>query len=294
MRWIVMRSTLAGRVQTQKASWTTSTQFDLQGRPDRARQNLVPGSGSHGGLRDWHRAGHAWYAPRTAPPSHGDLVKEFCPQCGSARAGAFRYCLGCRLDFDSLGPDSSGPVAVVPTAKLVQAGPVIANSTGARQLTLRGLLAAGLAILIGLTGSVTGISSTAPESAAATPTTTGALFVAAIPSPTARPPAVADLRSGPTGPTTEASVVRVIDGATIVVAFADAQYQVRYIGMEPAGASDASIPAGSGGTQALAGNTALVAGKIVVLEKDVSDADQSGRLLRYVWLTDRVTWTLRT
>jgi len=231
-------------------------------------------------------------APRPTPASHGELVKQFCPRCGSARAGAFRYCLGCRLDFDGLGADSSGPSWLAPTAGLVRAGPVTANSTGARQLPLRGLLAAGLAILIGLTGSVvTGITSTEPQSAAATPTASP-LFAVAIPSPTVTTPAAADLTSGPTGQTTEARVVRVVDGATIVVAFADTQYEVRYIGMESAATPDASSPAVSMSPQASAANTALVAGRTVVLEKDVSEADQHGRLLRYVWLTDGVTWTL--
>jgi endonuclease YncB( thermonuclease family) len=153
-------------------------------------------------------------------------------------------------------------------------------------------MAAGLAILIGLTGSVTGITSTEPQSAVGTPTATSPLFAAAIPSPTDTAPAATDLMSGPTGQTTEASVVRVVDGATIVVAFADTQYEVRYIGMESAGTADVSSPAVSMSPQASAANSALVAGRTVVLEKDVSEADQHGRLLRYVWLTDGVTWTL--
>jgi hypothetical protein len=35
-----------------------------------------------------------------------------------------------------------------------------------------------------------------------------------------------------------------------------------------------------------------VAGKSVVLETDVSNADRYDRLLRYVWLTDGILWTL--
>jgi micrococcal nuclease len=231
-------------------------------------------------------------APRPTPASHGDLVKEFCPQCGSARAGAFRFCLGCHLDFDSLGPASSSPNAVSPTAQLVQAGPVVARTTSALQLPLRGLLAAGLAVLIGLTGSVTGITSTEPESAVATPTATKAIFAAAVPSPTVTAPGATDLMSGPTGETIEARVVRVVDGATIVIALADTEYEVRYIGVESSGTSGVSSPVAGSSPQASAANAALVAGRTVVLEKDVSEADQYGRLLRYVWLTDGVTWTL--
>ena len=231
-------------------------------------------------------------APRQTPASHGDLVKQFCPRCGSARAGAFRYCLGCRLDFDSLGQLPSSPNAVGPTMQSVHGGPVSARPTRALQLPLRGMLAAGLAVLIGLTGSVTGVSPTAPESAVATPTATSAVLAAAIPSPSVAAPAATDFMSGPTGPTTEARVVRVLDGATIVVALADTEYEVRYIGVELSATSDVPSPAVSMSPQASAANTALVAGRTVVLEKDVSEADQHGRLLRYVWLTDGLTWTL--
>jgi hypothetical protein len=36
-----------------------------------------------------------WGAP-TPPPA-----ATFCPRCGTARAGSFRYCRSCGLDFDS-------------------------------------------------------------------------------------------------------------------------------------------------------------------------------------------------
>jgi micrococcal nuclease len=40
------------------------------------------------------------------------------------------------------------------------------------------------------------------------------------------------------------------------------------------------------GLETSAANRQLVAGKMVYLEKDVSEVDQYGRLLRYVWLED--------
>jgi micrococcal nuclease len=84
----------------------------------------------------------------------------------------------------------------------------------------------------------------------------------------------------------------VVDGDTIVVAFAQKEYEVRYIGMGSPGTADASSPVPGAGPQALAANKALVDGKTVILEKDVSETDQDGRLLRYVWLTDGLSWTL--
>jgi micrococcal nuclease len=97
---------------------------------------------------------------------------------------------------------------------------------------------------------------------------------------------------GPTGKTTEASVVRVVDGDTIVVAYGGRQYKVRYIGMNTPETVDPSRPIQWMGPEASAANKTLVAGKSVVLEKDVSETDRYGRLLRYVWLTDGVAWTL--
>ena len=29
----------------------------------------------------------------------------FCPSCGTKRLGSFRFCRGCRLDFDTLSTD---------------------------------------------------------------------------------------------------------------------------------------------------------------------------------------------
>ncbi len=46
------------------------------------------------------------------------------------------------------------------------------------------------------------------------------------------------------------------------------------------------------GPEASRANSALVKGRTVVLEKDVSETDRFGRLLRYVWLVDGERWTL--
>ena len=47
-----------------------------------------------------------------------------------------------------------------------------------------------------------------------------------------------------------------------------------------------------GGSEATAENAELVEGQPVVLERDISETDMFGRLLRYVWLHERATWTL--
>ena len=55
---------------------------------------------------------------------------------------------------------------------------------------------------------------------------------------------------------------------------------------------DPSSPVQWMGPQATAANAALVEGKTVFLEKDVSEVDQFDRLLRYVWVTKGTAWTL--
>jgi micrococcal nuclease len=134
-------------------------------------------------------------------------------------------------------------------------------------------------------------AATPPSPAIATATPTQ---IAAIATPTA---ALATAESteatlGPTGQTTVADVVRVVDGDTIVVAYAGQEYKVRYIGMDTPETVDPASPVQWMGAEASAANLALVDGKSVVLEKDVSETDRYGRLLRYVWLTDGITWTL--
>ncbi|MFQ5827035.1 MAG: thermonuclease family protein [Dehalococcoidia bacterium] len=78
------------------------------------------------------------------------------------------------------------------------------------------------------------------------------------------------------GPSTDTvAVLRVIDGDTIVVS---GDLRVRYIGIN-APEMDEYF-----GRQAWQANRRLVEGKRVRLEKDISNTDRYGRLLRYVWV----------
>ena len=69
-------------------------------------------------------------------------------------------------------------------------------------------------------------------------------------------------------------------------------YRVRYIGMDTPESVKPNTPVQPYAEEASAENARLVAGRDVVLEKDVSETDQYGRLLRYVWLHDGDTWTM--
>jgi endonuclease YncB( thermonuclease family) len=82
----------------------------------------------------------------------------------------------------------------------------------------------------------------------------------------------------PTEGRTVAVVTRVIDGDTIEVDIAGALYKVRYIGI------DTPERGQFGYDEATIANSDLVSGRTVRLEKDRSETDRYGRLLRYVWV----------
>jgi micrococcal nuclease len=75
-------------------------------------------------------------------------------------------------------------------------------------------------------------------------------------------------------------VVEIIDGDTIDVDINGQVYRVRYIGMDT---PERGMPFF---TEATGANEELVGGQTVILVKDVSETDQFGRLLRYVYLLD--------
>ena len=81
----------------------------------------------------------------------------------------------------------------------------------------------------------------------------------------------------------EYMVARVIDGDTIEI---EGGERVRYIGMDTPETVDPKKPVQCFGKEASEENRSLVEGKTVRLEKDTSDRDQYGRLLRYVYVGD--------
>jgi micrococcal nuclease len=95
----------------------------------------------------------------------------------------------------------------------------------------------------------------------------------------------------PTGPTQTARVVRVVDGDTIVVDAGQGEQTLRYIGVDTPETVHPSKPVEWMGKEASEANRALVDGLEVVLERDISEVDQYGRLLRYVWIRNGTGWT---
>jgi micrococcal nuclease len=76
----------------------------------------------------------------------------------------------------------------------------------------------------------------------------------------------------------------VVDGDTIYVAIDGEEYRLRYIGMDTPELARFGDPVECLASEAKDYNEQLVLGQTVGLEKDVSETDQFGRLLRYVWL----------
>lgn len=92
------------------------------------------------------------------------------------------------------------------------------------------------------------------------------------------------LAIGCAAPTTH--VTRVIDGDTIEVNIAGTIYKVRYIGLDTPELDDKRAEFYALAQEATRYNRQLVGGKTVRLEKDVSETDKYGRLLRYVYIGD--------
>ena len=85
---------------------------------------------------------------------------------------------------------------------------------------------------------------------------------------------------GCSSPPDTARVIQVIDGDTITI---EGGYRVRYIGIDT---PEIHPDLEAFGIAAWQANRKLVEGKNIHLEKDVSETDKYGRLLRYVWIDD--------
>lgn len=81
-----------------------------------------------------------------------------------------------------------------------------------------------------------------------------------------------------------AEVIKVVDGDTIEVQVGEGVAKLRYIGVDTPETVDPRRPVGCFGKEAGNANKKLVEGKEVILQKDVSETDRFGRLLRYVYI----------
>lgn len=118
------------------------------------------------------------------------------------------------------------------------------------------------------------------------PTTSPKEQVNDITTETTFAPAVStkDEPSPATPKTEEYLVVRVVDGDTIDVKIGEEVQRVRYIGINTPETVHPTRGVECFGHEASLRNKALVEGRRVRLEKDISDTDKYGRLLRYVYV----------
>lgn len=90
-------------------------------------------------------------------------------------------------------------------------------------------------------------------------------------------------------PDQEATVVAVVDGDTLDVQLVDGeQFRVRIIGIDTPETVAPGRPVACWGPEASARTRELLQGQVVWLERDVSDLDRFGRLVRHVWLGDEL------
>lgn len=129
---------------------------------------------------------------------------------------------------------------------------------------------------------LTGVAVPLPQSEIASSTTENM-------SPTAlqQPTATSTATSRPTSVSAHGGVfvkvVNVVDGDTIKIETGEI---VRYIGIDTPETVHPDKPVQCYGKEASDKNTEFVEGKTIELEKDVSEKDKYGRLLRYIWLGD--------
>ncbi len=92
------------------------------------------------------------------------------------------------------------------------------------------------------------------------------------------------IRPSPASRVESAEVSRILDGDTIKVILGSRSETIRYIGIDTPETKHPNKPIECFGPEASLFNQKLVSGKRVLLEKDTTDRDRYGRLLRYVWV----------
>lgn len=126
------------------------------------------------------------------------------------------------------------------------------------------------------------------------PTSTPAPTLTPVSTDTTLPPTLTPVPSATPSPQptateslfTDAQVIQVLDGDTIEVDIGGQAFKVRYIGINCPETNHPEKGLEPFGPEADVKNAELVEGQTVRLEKDVSETDKYGRLLRYVWVGD--------
>ncbi|GBD24629.1 Thermonuclease [bacterium HR29] len=124
-------------------------------------------------------------------------------------------------------------------------------------------------------------AATTARSATPTPPPTSSPALTPTATPYARP-----VRGALPSECEPAQLLRVIDGDTIAVVVGGQSETVRLIGVDAPELHHPTRGAEPYGAEAAAYLARLLAGQRFCLERDISERDRYGRLLRYVWLED--------
>lgn len=214
---------------------------------------------------------------------------RFCPACGQGRTGFLRYCRRCGFDFEAeTAPLPAEPEPVDVPTEGIRTPSVVGPTLARGRLGRYAVGAVGGLLIIG--GLANAMSPAAPSESPSAPSPSDRAVATRTPSPTVE--ASATPTFGPTGLTESAVVARVVDGDTIRVILDGIEYPLRYIGIDSPEPDAADPAVRAMADAATAANAALVSGKAVVLERDVSETDQFGRLLRHVWIEGETGWVL--
>jgi micrococcal nuclease len=181
-------------------------------------------------------------------------------------------------------PASRSAPAVPPVVRPVPPGPVVSQRPAVTWTRIAILVLAALLGVSAISRAMTSSSGSRPQPTVAL----GSPLIVASPSVSTAPVAgvTPGPSFGPTGETQFAVVTKVVDGDTISVDVDGTEYPVKYIGID-APQVDATDPRVKRlADAATATNAKLVEGQDVYLERDVSDKDESDRLLRNVWIID--------
>jgi len=222
------------------------------------------------------------------------VPEVLCPRCGVPLLDEPDYCWSCgyfvgdRWRTVRLGEGSDAEPRIVGPDETVaadEARPWTPAPARRDRLPGRVLGLAFAAIIVVVVGGLLlgGVGrSTSPGGPTAVATTSATTF----------PPTPTSIAFAPTGLTVQATVVRVIDGDTIVVDLDGQEVRVRYIGMDTPESVEPGTPVAFMATEAADANARLLGTGPVILETDVSDTDRFGRLLRNVWVERDGAWAM--
>lgn len=111
-------------------------------------------------------------------------------------------------------------------------------------------------------------------------------FLAPAPAPAASAPAAPGLPAAPGSASETATVVRVVDGDTLIIDRGNGTERLRLIGVDTPETVQPDTPIECFGPESSAYLTDLLSGEVVRLDLDPGqgDTDRYDRLLRYVWV----------